>query len=473
MDRRQLSALLEIDLYLRWGAGAMKSGSCKTAVFLFVLALLNVGIPASSRAQQANTYKLTLQEAINKALQANLNVLLAASRVDESEGTRQRSMSAALLPRISAQTYANMQNRNLNALGISAPGLPLPSVVGPFSNYDARIYAQQNVLDLATYRTFKASESAVEAGKLDERDARDLIVRVTAALYLNAQTAASRTEAAQSRVNDSNTLLKLATDKHDAGTATGVDVLRAQVQLANEQQSLLVAQNDLKQAFLTLARNMGMSPGTSFELAEPLQYRALAQPQPDVLVTQALRVRADYLSLAKQRETLLEQQRANHARYFPKVSLNGNIGGLGRSIGGMTTTGLIQGQVDFTIFDRDRDGDAMQISSRMKRIDAQIADLERGVEQDIRQALLNLDSATQQVNVAQQGQLLAHRELTLAQDRFQAGTANNVEVVTAQDELARADENYIMAVTRHVDAKSALARALGDTEKNMQLFLGN
>jgi hypothetical protein len=36
-------------------------------------------------------------------------------------------------------------------------------------------------------------------------------------------------------------LLKLAKDKHDAGTATGVDVLRAQVQLANDKQALLVA----------------------------------------------------------------------------------------------------------------------------------------------------------------------------------------------------------------------------------------
>jgi outer membrane protein TolC len=60
-----------------------------------------------------------------------------------------------------------------------------------------------------------------------------------------------------------------------------------------------------------------------------------------------------------------------------------------------------------------------------------------------------------------------------AQDRFQAGTANNVEVVTAQDELARAQENYILAVSSHVDAKYALARALGDTEKNILKFEGN
>jgi outer membrane protein TolC len=111
--------------------------------------------------------------------------------------------------------------------------------------------------------------------------------------------------------------------------------------------------------------------------------------------------------------------------------------------------------------------------SRVKRIDDQIADLRRGVEEDIREALLNLDSATQQVAVAKDGQSLAQRELELAQDRFQSGTANNVEVVTAQDELARAQENYIVAVSGHVDAKFALARAIGDTEKNILQFMGN
>jgi outer membrane protein TolC len=188
---------------------------------------------------------------------------------------------------------------------------------------------------------------------------------------------------------------------------------------------------------------------------------------------EALKARADYLSLASQRQGLVEQQRASRARFYPKLSLNGNIGELGRSIGSVQTTGLIQGQIDFTVFDHDRDGEAQQLASRVRRIDDQIADFERGVDQDIRQALLNLNSAAEQVSVAQQGQDLAQRELLLAQDRFRAGTTNNVEVVTAQDELARAEENFIVAVSSHVDAKFALARAMGDTEKNIQQFMGN
>jgi outer membrane protein TolC len=427
----------------------------------------------SAAAQQPAPYRLTLQDAIQKALQANLSVLAAGTRVDEAEGTRIRRLSAALLPRVNAQVYANYQNHDLQAEGLSFTGLPIPKVVGPLSNYDFRVYAQENIVDLQSYRGFKASERALDAGKMDERDARDLIVRAIAALFLNAQSAAARADSAQSRVTDSSALYKLAKDKHDAGTATGVDVLRAQVQLANDRQALLIANNQFKQSLLALARNLGMSPATPLELAEPLNYRALNQPDIDALEPAALLTRADYLSLASQRQGLVEQQRASHARSYPKLSINGNFGEIGRSIGSVASTGLLQGQIDFTLFDRDRNGEAREIASRVKRIDDQIADLRRGIEEDLREALLNLDSATEQVTVAREGQELARRELELAQDRFQSGTANNVEVITAQDELARAEENYILAVSSHVDAKFALARAMGDTEKNILEFMGN
>jgi outer membrane protein TolC len=442
-----------------------------TASLLLMGGFLGAGFCPSGSAQEPAPYRLTLQDAIQKALRANLSVLAAGARVDEAAGTRMRRMSAALLPRVNAQTYANVQNRDLRAFGISVPGIP--EVVGPFSNYDFRVYAQQNIVDLQSLHGLKASERAVDADKMDLSDARDLIVRVIAELYLNAESAAARTEASQSRVTDSTTLYKLAKDKHDAGTATGVDVLRAQVQLANDKQALLIAQNQTKQSLLALARNLGMNPGTPLELAETLRFQTLPPEPAETLVPAALVARADYLSLASQRQALVEQQRANHARSYPKLSLNGNYGGIGRSIGGVQGTGLVQGQIDFTVFDRDRDGEAQELAAQIKSIDDRIADLRRGIDEDVREALLNLESAAEQVQVAGEGQQLAQRELEMAQDRFQQGTANNVEVVTAQDELARAEENYILAVSSHVDAKFALARALGDTEKNITRFAGN
>lgn len=437
--------------------------------FLVLIALVG-GFAWRGAAQQASPYRLTLRKAIEKGLQANLSILVANTRIEENGGTRTRRLSAAFLPRVRSESYANFQNRNLRAFGISAPGIP--GVVGPFSNYDFRVAVDQNLFDLQSYRSYKASQDAIESSKLDYQDARDLIIRSIAGLYLDAQSAAARADAAQTRVNDSQALYQLAKSKHDAGTATGVDLLRAEVQLANDQQVLLAAQNQFKQTLLVLARNLGMSPSTPFELAEPLRFEPLHRPTAEAIIGSALLGRSDYLSLATQRQQLVAQQQASKARYYPKLSLSGNYGGLGRSIGSVTATYLVQGQVDFTIFDRDRNGEAQELTSRIKRIDDQIADMRRGIEQDVRASLLTLESTADQVTVAQQGQDLAERELKLTQDRFRSGVTNNIEVTTAQDELARAQGNYILAVSSYVDAKFALARAAGGTEKNMDQYLG-
>ncbi|HEV2716624.1 MAG TPA: TolC family protein, partial [Terriglobales bacterium] len=333
--------------------------------FCFVLIALVVGFAWRGAAQQAGPYRLTLRDAIEKGLQENLSVLVANTRIEENEGTRTRRLSAALLPRVHSESYANFQNRNLRAFGISAPGIP--GVVGPFSNYDFRVAVDQNLFDLQSYRSYKASQDAVEASKLDYQDARDLIIRSIAGLYLDAQSAAARGNAAQTRVNDSQALYQLANSKHDAGTATGVDLLRAEVQLANDQQALLAAQNQYKQALLVMARNLGMSPGTPLELAEPLRFEPLNRPAAEAIIGSALLARSDYLSLATQRQQLVAQQQATKARYYPKLSLSGNYGGLGRSIGSVTGTYLVQGQVDFTLFDRDRNGEAQELASRIKR----------------------------------------------------------------------------------------------------------
>jgi len=435
----------------------------RVATSLVVLSSVSLSL-----AQVQSPYRLSLREAIDKGLQANLSVLVADTRVQELEGTRVRRL-ANLLPKVRAQSYANLQNRNLRAFGISFPGVP--EVVGPFSNYDFRIYADQSIVDLQSYRNWKAAEVLAESGKLDYQNARDLVIRSIASLYLSGQAAAARAEAAQSRVTASDALYRLAKDRHDSGVATGVDVLRAQVELANDKQVLLAAQNQYKQTLLSLARNIGMTPGTALELAEPLAFQPLSRPQIESSISSALLSRPDYLSLAMQRRSLAEQERANHARNYPRVGLSGNYGGLGRSIGSVQGTGVIQGTIDFTIFDRDRGGEARVIVARLHRIDDQIADLRRGIDQDIREALLNLESTEEQVQVAKEGQNLAQRELTLAQDRFESGVTNNVEVVTAQDSLARAQENYILAVSSHADARFSLSRAMGGTEQSIGNYL--
>ncbi len=158
VDGRQFSTRLEGDRGSRKEAATMKrrvriavlmSLACCGAILL--VALIQ---PPNSPRPIASPCRMRFRKRSRQISMCSS----PATRVDESEGARERSLSAALLPRVSAQAYANYQNRNLRAFGISVPGLPLPNVVGPFSNYDFRIYAQQNVVDLASFRALKASE---------------------------------------------------------------------------------------------------------------------------------------------------------------------------------------------------------------------------------------------------------------------------------------------------------------------------
>lgn len=414
-------------------------------------------------------HKLTLQEAIERGLASNLRVVAAGTRVDEAAGTRERRL-ANLLPRARAEAVAALQNRNLRAFGLSAPGIP--PTVPPFSTYDFRFYAEQLLFDRQSYHALRASEQQQAVAREEYQDIRDLIIRQVAGLYLGAQAAAARAEAAQSRVATAEELLRLARERRSAGVATGVDVLRAEVQLANERQRLLEARNGSQQALLQLARNIGLPPGTPLELAEPLRFQPVDAPAVESALAASLRARADYRALVAQREALTLQQKSSQARYLPKVSVSGDYGGIGRSFGEIRGTGALRGGVSFTLFDRDRKGEQMEIESRLRRLDYQLADLRLGIEQEVRAAMLDLDSAAEQVAVAERGRELAQRELELARERFVSGVASNIEITSAQDGLARAMENHILALSRHADAKVALARALGATEQTYAQYLG-
>jgi outer membrane protein TolC len=396
---------------------------------------------------------------------------VAGTQVDEASGTELRQRSG-LEPSVTSAAFANLQDRNLQALGFSFPGFMLPLTTGAFGTYDFRVFFDQPVVDRRAYHSFQSSKRQLDAAKLTYQDTRDLIVREAAGFYLDGQASAAEVEAAESRVVTSRALEKLAQDQHTAGLATGVDVLRAQVQLQRDQQNLLVARDTYQTALLVLQRFLGLRPGAPLELTDRLEFRALPPPEVEPALQTALEARADYRSLRAQREALIEQQKASRDRYLPKLAITGDYGTFGRNFGQMPAIGQIQGTLTFTIFDRDRSGEQKEITSRLQRVDAQIADLERGIEQDLRKALLDLASAEEQVSVTQAGVDLAASELKLSEDRFRSGVTDNIEVITAQSSLQSAQDDHISALARHADARMALARALGATEQIYETYLG-
>ena len=419
--------------------------------------------------QEAAPKRLTLNDAINLALKQNLSVRVASTEVEELAGTRERRR-ASLLPHATGDGLANRENIDLAAMGISFPNVPM--VVGPFGHYDFRVAASQSIVDRRSYHAWRATIRQEEAANLSYQDARDLVVRQAAGLYLDSQASAAEVAAAESRVTTSETLDKLARDQHAQGLATAVDEVRAEVQLARDKQTLLVAQNSYQTSLLSLAHYLGISPGTPLELAEPLKFHHVDSTEPEQALHTALEARADYGALRKQRDALNEQLKASRARYYPTLSVNGDYGAIGRGLNAMAGTGEIQGTVMVTLFDRDRSGEKVELLSQLKRVEAQIDDLQRQIEQELRTALLNLESTEGQVTLTEGTLQLAQHELELARDRFRNGVTDNIEIVTAQASLASAQDDHIAAMAQHADAIMALVRALGGTEKIYRNYVG-
>jgi outer membrane protein TolC len=100
----------------------------------------------------------------------------------------------------------------------------------------------------------------------------------------------------------------------------------------------------------------------------------------------------------------------------------------------------------------------------VRKIQQSVTDERNQIALDVRTAIAELDSARNQVQVANLGVDLANQEVQQSRDRFKAGVADNIEVVTAQDALARANENQISALYQYNQSRADLAHAIGRIE---------
>ena len=146
---------------------------------------------------------------------------------------------------------------------------------------------------------------------------------------------------------------------------------------------------------------------------------------------------------------------------------------LGRNINSAENTYTISAGIRIPIFQGGRaQADIAQSESDLRQSRLQLEDLHNQVEQEVRSALLDVQTTNEQVLVAKQSIDLAGETLKQAQDRFKAGVSGSLDVVQAQESVATANETYIEALYSNNVAKLTLARALGVAEKQTKAFLG-
>ncbi|MFB3904181.1 MAG: TolC family protein [Acidobacteriota bacterium] len=413
---------------------------------------------------------LTLKQAVDMALgpDGDVRLRLADDAVQIAE-SRARQARAALLPNFDATLAQQNQTRNLAAFGIRIsvpiPGFTFPEVVGPFSTFDARTTGTQTVFDLSAIRRFNAARSGADAAESERDSAEEVVAGEVTRLYLTAWQARSRVDTIRASVDLAAALLDLAASQKEAGTGTGIEVTRARVQLANERQRLLVAQNQYRAAELRLLKAIGLKLTDRIEITEQFTQERV-QLNLEQAVAKALETRADLKAQRERERTARLSHSAVKWERLPSFVAFGDYGTIGSALDSAVPTRTYGVMMRLPLFDGGRrDARRTEAKMQLEQEITRTADLEARIEMEVRIAFDNLQSAQEQIRVAAEGVALAQGELAQARRRYQAGVTTSLEVTDAQTRLERAQDNQIAAVYNFQVAKTDLALAMGSARE--------
>ncbi len=412
---------------------------------------------------------LTFQEAIDLALKNNLGVLLQTYNTIAARGTKWKELSA-LLPNVEARISENAAQQNLAAEGLRFPGFP--TIVGPYGFFDARVYLTQSILNLKALNRERGASEDERAAHHSYKDARDLVVLATGNAYLVALSGAARVETAEAQLKNSQALYDKASDQQTAGLSPAIDTLRARVEMQNRQQQLIVSRNDFAKQKLALVRAIGLPVGQEITLASKAPYDSLATQGIEESLQRAYSSRSDYLAAVQQVRAAEHYRKGAFAEYFPTIDVNADYGDLGVTPANSHGTFTVAGRVNIPIFQGGKvHADVLQADATLQQNRASLENLRGQIEYEVRTALLDLQAADEQVQVARSSVDLAEQTLTQAHDRFSAGVTDNLEVVQAQESVAAAHESYISSLYSHNLAKIELVRAMGYAEEGVRQYL--
>ncbi len=416
---------------------------------------------------------LTLHDAIDRGLKANLGLLVSDSASESARGQRLHALSA-LLPQLDAKAGETIEQLSLKTIGfnLKIPGVNIPTISGPFHYTDVRAYASWNAFDYNARKEYRSAVESRRAAQLSVMDARDLVVEATASAYLQIIADASRMEAIRSQVETAQALFDRTADQQRAGTAAGIDVLRSQVELKQQQQRLLAQKNQFDKDKLALSRVIGLPNGQEFNLSETAPYAPLTSITQEQALLAAIAQRPDYQSgQAKVRAAEIDVQAARGQRY-PTAGVTADYGDVGPALNDSHGTFTFVASAKVNLFNGGRiAGDVIRTKAALKQRQDELADLSGQIDYQVRTAFLDIHTAADQVAVAQDNLDLANQTLSQARDRFTAGVTDNIEVIQAQESVASANDSLISALYAHNLAKVSLARALGGAEQGIQKLM--
>ena len=415
--------------------------------------------------------QLSLNDAIQLGIEHNLALTLA--RLNQRTAAAEKlQLENYLLPNVSLHGEVGLHQMNLATLGfkpslISQFGIPpdvaatLPLVV-KINSREGQLNLSQALFTWSGWDAWRAGKANERAAYYAAQSSRGLVVLNVGTQYLKIIADSAQIDYARSLLKTDETLLYQAHQEHMAGTAANLDELRARVQYQAQQQTVIAAENDFEKDKIALNREIGLAPEQQIQLTDAAPYSDLTAMTIEAARQQAYNNRQDYQEIKQQiLSAELERRAIKHERY-PSLSFNGNYGVIG--VAGLVyhSDFTATGTLNIPIFHEAKfRGDADVADAQLEELRSQMNDLTTKIDQQLRDSMLDLQTAHQLVQVSKSNVDLAATALDQATQRFTAGVDNNLAVAEAQSTLAQAQSQYVNSVYQYNQAKLGLARNLG------------
>jgi outer membrane protein len=432
----------------------------RSAMFLLLLAAAPAASVSAQRADSATAVpaRLTLLDAIRLGRARGVTETLAELNV-RIVNARLRQRRADMLPTIAGSADVSRRTLNLDEFGF--PGIS--GVTDPFTVIALQLRGSQTLFDAASLARMKAGRDTANAATLDARAIGEAAGAAAGLAYLRVLSAQETVRAREADSAIASSLLEQARQLVSAGVSAAIDATRSEVGFASVRTQLEVARNSRDRARLDLLRLLDAPADTPIELTDSLIGGEISIPTGAGDAVQFARAHRPELLAEHARTQAAERTlSAIGLEALPSVGVSGYYQETGPTFNTLAGNYLVQLAINIPILDGFRR--QARHSEQRARVEAQQLrerDLGNGVETDARQAILDLTSARQQVELAGTRVRLAEQELSQARERFRAGVAGSVETTNAQSSVISARDALIQAHVAYGTARIATYRALG------------
>jgi outer membrane protein TolC len=382
---------------------------------------------------------VTLDQAINLAVQVNPAVIQARGQVTIAAASRRQTVGSWLPSLNGSSSWSRNSSTRFDPTtqrNVSAPTR---------DTYSAGLNASLRLFDglrrFAERRSANASLESADAALVNQRFQ---VVLLTKQAFFNALAADELVRVAATRIQRAEEQLKISQDKLAAGSATRSDTLRGRVELANAQLQQLNAETQRATAEANLARLIGVD-GTVRAVSDPALLAPVAIDTAQIrqeALAQSPAVRQSEASAAAARAQLA----VSRAQYLPSVTASYSNSLSGQGIDALTNSWSMRVNLSWPLFNGfARETNVARANAGRDAALAQAEDARRLVNAQLTQFLAALAAARARLGIAQTSRAAAAEDLRVQQERYRLGVATRVGVLTTPVSLDQAEGDLVQA----------------------------